>query len=293
MVSSNNQPLIVIIGPTASGKTAASIELAKKIGGEIICADSRTVYRGMDIGTAKPTKEEQQGIPHYLLDIVDPDETFTVADFQKLAKEKIAEIRSRNNVPIIAGGTGLYVDSILFNYTFSVQSSEKVRTKFEKHTIEELWEYCEKNNIELPENKYNKRYVIRSIERKGDSNHKRNELIDNCYVVGITTHKEKLQQRIAERADYMFTDNLLKETQRLSKKYNLTHESMTANIYPLIYKVNTGELSLEEAKKQFITLDWRLAKRQLTWFKRNPYIHWCSREEVVSTASSWLSARQK
>jgi len=292
-MASEDKPLIAIIGPTASGKTTAAINLAKKIGGEIICADSRTVYKEMDIGTAKPSKKEQQGVRHHLLDIVSPDETFTVADFQRLAKEKIVEIRSRNNTPIIVGGTGLYVDSILFNYTFSVQSSEKLRTKFEKYTIEELWEYCIKNNIEIPENKHNKRYVIRSIERKGANNHKRDDIIDDCYVVGIATEKNILRQRIAQRAEGMFTDNLLLEEQHLSDNYNLSHESMSANIYPLINKVNAGALSLEKAKEQFITLDWRLAKRQITWFKRNQHIHWCDREEVTSTILAWLSARQK
>ena len=292
-MASENKPLIVIICPTASGKTTAAINLAKKIGGEIICADSRTVYKGMDIGTAKPSKKEQQGFRHHLLDIVNPDETFTVADFQRLAKEKIIEIRSRNNTPIIVGGTGLYVDSILFNYTFSVQSSEKLRTKFEKYSIEELWDYCIKNNIEIPENKHNKRYVIRSIERKGANNHKRNEIIDDCCVVGIATEKDILRQRIADRAEGMFTDNLLLEEQHLSDNYDLTHESMSANIYPLINKVNAGALSLEKAKEQFITLDWRLAKRQITWFKRNQHIHWCGRDEVTNTVLAWLSARQR
>lgn len=288
----STQPLIAIVGPTASGKTAVAIELAKKVDGEIICADSRTVYKGMDIGTAKPTKKEQKEVPHYLLDVVNPNEVFTAADFQKLTKQKIIEIRNRGKVPIIVGGTGLYVDSILFDYTFGTQSSGNLRKKFEKSTIEELWSYCYKNNIELPENKHNKRYVIRAIEQKGINKHKRNSMIDNCFVVGISTYKETLRERIADRAQSMFSDELMQETQRLAKSYGWSHESMTANIYSLASKVNEQKISREEAVQQFITLDWRLAKRQLTWFGRNQYIHWCDRKEVVGMATNYLISRQ-
>ncbi len=119
MKNSREQPLIVIVGPTASGKTAAAIQLAKDFDGEIICADSRTIYRGMDIGTAKPSATEQASVPHWGIDIVDPDERFTVADFKQYAEQKIAEIRARNKVPFLVGGTGLYVDSLLYGYDFS------------------------------------------------------------------------------------------------------------------------------------------------------------------------------
>lgn len=294
MASGNTdiQPLIVIVGPTASGKTAAAIKLAKKVDGEIICADSRTVYREMDIGTAKPTLVEQQEVPHHLLDVVYPDEKFSVADFQKLAKQKITEIRSRNKMPIMVGGTGLYVDSVIFDYAFGVQSSEKLRKKFEKSTIEELWEYCDKNNIELPENKHNKRYVVRAIEQNGINNHKRNKIIDNCFVVGISTDKDELLQRIESRAEELFSEKLMQETQHLAQKYGFNHESMTANIYRLADDINNGRLSRDEALQKFITLDWRLAKRQTTWLKRNKEIQWCGREEVVQTVACYIESRQ-
>lgn len=291
--NTNAQPLAVIVGPTASGKTAAAIELAKEVEGEIICADSRTVYKGMDIGTAKPTPEEQKEIPHHLLNVVYPNETFTAADFQKLAVEEIAKIRGRGKVPIMVGGTGLYIDSVLFNYTFGAQSSEKLRKKFEKLSIEELWEYCYKNNIELPENKHNKRYVIRAIEQNGINKHKHNEMIDNCIVVGIITEKTTLLNRINHRAECMFSEDVMQETQRLVNLYGFGHEAMTASVYSLSHQINTGEISREEALKKFITLDWRLAKRQLTWFKRNKSIHWCERGDVVSLITELLAPRQK
>ncbi len=288
----NTQPLIVIVGPTASGKTTAAIEIAKKVGGEIICADSRTVYKGMDIGTAKPTLEQQKEVSHHLLDVVYPDEKFSAADFQKLAKEEITDIRSRKKVPIMVGGTGLYVDSIIFDYVFGVQSSEKLRKKFEKSTIEELWEYCVKNNVELPENKHNKRYIIRAIEQNGINNHKRNKIIDNCFVVGIATDKEELRRRIMTRANGIFSEELMQETQRLADIYGWSHESMTANIYALADKVNRQELTREEALEKFVTLDWRLAKRQLTWLKRNQEIAWVNRQRVIDVVMKYFTARQ-
>lgn len=292
MDSRDTQPLIVIVGPTASGKTAAAIELAKKINGEIICADSRTVYKKMDVGTAKPTPEEQKEVKHHLLDVVDPNQTFTAANFQKLAAEKIAEIRARNKVPIMVGGTGLYIDSVIFDYKFGAQVPKKMREKFEHLTTEELWNYCLKNSIELPENKHNRRYIIRAIEQKGINKHKRNTIIEDCFVVGISTNKNVLLKRITQRAEQMFSENLMQETQRLVNLYGFDHEAMTASVYSLSHQINTGEISREEALKKFITLDWRLAKRQLTWFKRNKAIYWCKRDQVVAVVCAFIGSRQ-
>src|ERR1700758_1680789 len=160
------KPLVVIVGPTASGKTKLAVELAEKFGGEIICADSRTVYRGMNIGTAKPTEEERRRVPHWGLDLVDPDQRFTAADFKSYAEQKISEIRARGRMPFLVGGTGLYIDGVIFDYRFGTAPDEKLRAQLEKMSLEELHEYCAKNNIMLPENDKNKRYVIRAIEQK-------------------------------------------------------------------------------------------------------------------------------
>lgn len=160
-------PLIVIVGPTASGKTSLAIRLAQKYGGEIICADSRTVYRDMDIGTAKPTPEERALVSHWGLDLVSPGERFTAADFKRYALEKIDEIRARGHVPFIVGGTGLYVDSVVFDYEFGGSVDESQRQELEVLSIEELHKYCFKHNISLPENNKNKRHLIRAIEQRG------------------------------------------------------------------------------------------------------------------------------
>lgn len=288
------KPLIVIVGPTASGKTAVAIDIATQIRGEVICADSRTVYKGMDIGTAKPTIVERANIPHWGLDLVDPDQRFTVADFKEYAIRKIDEIRRRGHVPIIVGGTGLYVDSVIFDFEFGPEPNMGMRQKFEAMTIENLHKYCIQNNITLPENDKNKRYVIRAIEQKNISKKRRNSPIDKSLIVGIATEKDILRSRIAQRAEKIVAEGVVNEAKILGDTYGWGHESMTGNIYPLCHEYLKGDLTLGELKQKFITLDWRLAKRQITWLKRNQFIHWMPVGDIKDyIVSSLLDSEQK
>ncbi|MCY1527555.1 tRNA dimethylallyltransferase [compost metagenome] len=269
-------PLIVITGPTASGKTSLSIDLAEKYNGEIICADSRTIYKGMDIGTAKPTLEERRSVVHWGLDLVEPGESFSAADFKAYANEKIADIRARNKVPFLVGGTGLYIDAVIFDYQFGAAVDAEHRSKLEQLTVEQLHDYCLKNNIELPENKLNKRYVIRAIEQ-GKVNRKRNStIIEDTYVVAIATDRDILRTRIKDRTEQFFDNGVVEEATKLGKKYGWQNEAMTGNIYPLVQQYLKHEINLEEMKDKFTTLDWRLAKRQMTWLRRNPEAKWLS-----------------
>ena len=267
-------PLIVIAGPTASGKTALAVRLAERFGGEIICADSRTIYRGMDIGTAKPTRDERANVPHWGLDLVEPGGRFTVADFKAYAEQKIAEIRERGNVPFLVGGTGLYIDAIVFDFAFAGEANEVLREQLEQMNVQELQKYCENNNIKLPENDHNKRYLIRAIERKNVTVKRRETLIDNTIVVGITTNRETLRTRIALRSEQLFANNVVEEATILGKKYSWDSEAMTGNVYPLVRKYIAGELDETGLRREFEISDWRLAKRQMTWLRRNPYIMW-------------------
>jgi tRNA dimethylallyltransferase len=273
-------PLVAIYGPTASGKTSLAIDLAKRHKGEIICADSRTVYKGMDIGTAKPSLEEQAGVPHWGLDLVEPGEEFSAADFKRYADKKIAEIRARGHVPFLVGGTGLYMDAVVFNFGFGGKADVELRRRLEKMSIEELQQYCMQNNITLPENIKNKRYLIRAIERSSDSVSRQAEPISTSIIVGIATEKEILRHRIEDRTEQIFNDDVVKEATLLGKKYGWESEAMTGNIYPLIHQYLEGSLTLDEAKEKFTTLDWRLAKRQLTWLRRNTYIKWLNLTEA-------------
>jgi tRNA dimethylallyltransferase len=285
------KPLVAVVGPTASGKTALAIKLAKEYGGEIICADSRTVYRGMDIGTAKPSPEEQAEVKHWGLDLVEPGQRFTAADFKEYANNKITEIRSRGKIPFLVGGTGLYVDAVIFDYQFGTDRDEQARDDLEKMTLDELINYCKKNNIDIPENDKNKRYIVRSIEQNGINNRRKNQPIDNIIIVGITTIGSELRTKIALRAEQLFENGVIDEARILGEKYGWDNEAMTGNIYPLCRQYLNGELSLEQVKEKFITLDWHLAKRQMTWLRRNSFIKWFNIDDAVHYIASVLASR--
>ncbi len=285
------QPLVVITGPTASGKSDVAMKLALECGGEIICADSRTVYRGMDIGTAKPSKADQAKVPHHLLDVVDPDERFTVADFQKLALLAIDEIRARGKIPFLVGGTGLYIDSVVLGYEFDGDYDPKLREKLEQMSLEQLHSYCKTNNIKLPENSMNKRYVVRNIERKDDVVRSNHQNLNTSIVVAVATEENELRNRIVQRTEHIFESGVVTESKLLGEKYGWNHQSMTGNIYPIIHKLVKNELTIDEAKDKFITQDWRLAKRQITWLKRHKHIEWKTLDEAYDYIKDQLGAR--
>lgn len=276
----SNAPLVVIVGPTASGKTDIALELAEKFDGEIICADSRTIYKDMDIGTAKPTRDEQARVPHWGLDLVEPGERFTAADFKKYADQKISEIRSRGRVPLLVGGTGLYIDAVLFDFKFSGRVNVKLRAKLDRLSVEELQEYCIENNIELPENTKNKRYLVRAIEQDKVSRKRENKPLRNSIIVGITTDKIALDEKIARRTEQLFENGVVDEATKLRKKYNWEAEAFTGNIYRAIQMYLEGTIKRNQLIEKTIILDRQLAKRQRTWFKRNPFIHWLPLEEI-------------
>lgn len=278
-LSPYNLPLIVIVGPTASGKSAAAMRLSEDFPVEIICADSRTIYKGMDIGTAKPSKEDQARVPHWGLDLVEPGESFTAADFKYFAQQKIEEIRSRGHVPMLVGGTGLYVDGLIFDYEF-IDPEPELRRQLEKLSLEELIDYCNKNNITLPENQQNRRYIIREIERKNVSGKRLFEPIPNTIIVGITTNRDELRRRIEVRSEQLFEIGMVEEAKKMGNKYGWSSEAMTGNIYRLVKQCMDGEFDEDELKQRFITSDWQLAKRQLTWLKRNPFIHWLALDDA-------------
>ncbi len=237
-------PTIVILGPTGSGKTGVSIKIAKAIGGEIISADSRAIYKGMDIGTAKPSLEEQDGVPHYGLDLVEPGDRFTVSDWKAYAEEKIADIKSRGKVPIIAGGTGLYIDALIYDYKFKGPTGAK----------------------------------IGDFEQKSCTD--RTEVKGDYLLIGVKWGTEELRERLRKRIDQMFCHELYEETKMLVKKYGFGSGAMKSNIYEYAWKYINKELTLEEAKEQCFYEDWHLAKRQMTWFKRTPEINWLELEKI-------------
>jgi len=288
-ISSEDQPLLVIVGPTASGKSALAMQVAKAFNGELICADSRTIYAGMDIGTAKPSAQDQAEVPHWGLDLVRPGERFTAADFKYFAQHKIAEIRERGHLPIVVGGTGLYVDGLIFDYDF-VETDASERTRLESWSIDALHKYCANNNITLPENQQNKRYVIQAILRKNAHGKRLTTPSLGTLVVGIATERSELERRIAARASEMFRSGVIEEAQKLADAFGWESEAMTGNIYPLIRKYVNGELTQAECIERFVIADRQLAKRQMTWFKRNPSIIWKPLDEAYTYIECSLSS---
>lgn len=271
-------PLIVITGPTASGKTGLALELAERYGGEIICADSRTIYKGMDIGTAKPTAAEQARVPHHLLDVVEPGEVFTAKDFQKFASRAIADIRARGKVPFLVGGTGLYIDAVILEYQWPEQVA--ARDGFEDLSVDELQEMLKKQHIALPTNAANKRHLVSALVRGGTSGTARELPQENTVVVAIATDKSVLDERIRIRAIEMFQTGVIDEAKRLAEQYGWGSEAMSSNIYPIIHGIIEGDLSEEEAVEIFIKKDRQLAKRQVTWLRRHKFVQWLPLEEA-------------
>lgn len=287
----SSSPLIVVVGPTASGKSALAMRIAQKFNGEIIAADSRTIYRGMDIGTAKPSEEDRHRTPHHLIDVRSPDESFSAAEFKSLAAAAIADIHTRGRLPVLVGGTGLYVDAVLFNYQFGPVADSAERERLSMFSVEELQAMCRENNIELPINSQNKRHLIRAIELGGLIKHRR-QLRSNTFVVGISTDKETLSQRIEDRARTMIVDGVLGEVAIVGAKYQWRGEALKGNIYRVFRGVIEGEKSLEQATNEFIRSDKALAKRQMTWLKRNPYIIWSSDpDELLARVDTFLNHR--
>jgi len=284
-----DKPLIVITGPTASGKTSLAVDLAEKFNGEIICADSRTVYRGLDIGTAKPTESDKKRAPHWGLDLVNPGDYFSVADFKKYADNKIEEIRSRNHIPFLVGGTGLYIDAVIFDYKFGKVADLTKREALNKLTLTELRDYCKNNNIALPENDKNKRYLVRNIERNDTNLLKKDCPIKNTIIIGILTDRALLRTRIEGRSEQLFKDGAVEEASIMGEKFGWDNEALKGNIYPLAHQYLLGKITLDDMISKYSIIDWRLAKRQLTWMKRNKFIKWLNLDDAKIYISTRLA----
>lgn len=280
--------LIVIVGPTASGKTALAISIAKKFNGEIICADSRTVYKGLNIGTAKPTLKEQAEVPHYMLDLIEPDQVFTAAEFKRRTQELIDNISGRGKLPILVGGTGLYIDGVIFDFAFLPLADPQERAELESKTVEELQQEIIKLGIQMPENSKNKRYLIRALETNGEIPVKKG-LRKNTLLIGLDPGREKVKERINKRVEKMVDVGLIDEIKDVSTKYGWDAPALRAPGYKAFREYIEGRLTLAEAKELFVKNDFNLAKRQMTWFKRNSLINWfSSSNEVEAVVKNFL-----
>jgi tRNA dimethylallyltransferase len=281
--------LIVLIGPTAVGKTKLSIELAKRFNGEIISGDSMQIYKSMDIGTAKVTKEEMEGIPHHLIDIKEPYESFSTAEFQELVRTKIDEISSRGRVPMIVGGTGLYIQSVIYDYHFTdAPSDPSFRNKLEKEAEEHGPDFLhERLKAEDPESASrihpnNVRRVIRALEiihctGKTAAELQENqspELLYDTAIIGLTMDRELLYKRINLRVDLMLAQGLLEEVKYFYDQGLKECQSIQAIGYKELYDYFAGKINFEAAVENLKQNSRRYAKRQLTWFRNKMNVEW-------------------
>ncbi len=290
--------LVILGGPTAVGKSDISVKLAKKIGGEVISADSMQVYKGCDIGSAKLSPEEMEGVPHYLIDVLDPTEEFDVARFQQMAKEALETIYSHGHIPILVGGTGFYIQALLYDIDFTEQEKdaacrEQLKQYADEHGEEALHEKLAQVDPEAAEaiHPHNVKRVIRALEyyqQSGEkiSAHNKQERekkspYDFRYFV-LTDDRERLKARIDARVDQMIEDGLVEEVRKLKEagcKEDMT--SMQGLGYKEILDYLNGACSLEEAVCRIKQSTRRYAKRQLTWFRREPDVIWIDRSQYA------------
>ncbi|MFC9542876.1 tRNA (adenosine(37)-N6)-dimethylallyltransferase MiaA [Lysinibacillus sp. NPDC056959] len=288
--------VVAIVGPTASGKTALSIELAEKYNGEIINGDSMQIYRDLDIGTAKITEEEMEGVPHHLLSFKEPTESFSVADYQKLVRAKIAEIQMRGKLPIIVGGSGLYVQAVLFDFQFTKEQVDEVARKayyeeLEKLGPEAMHARLKKLDPQTAETIHpnNTRRVIRALEMielsgvsKASEAHNRGEVpLYNHVILGLGQNmsREVLYDRINCRVDIMMEKGLLEEVKGLWQKDIRGVQSIQAIGYKELYDYLDGKCSLEEAIDSLKQNSRRYAKRQLTYFRNKMDVYFVKNDE--------------
>ncbi len=269
--------LLVIAGPTATGKTKLSLELARLFDGEIINGDAMQFYQGLDIGTAKIKKEEQKGIRHHLLDILDPTANFSVAEYQKMVRIKISEIKSQRKLPIIVGGSGLYLSSVIYDYKFHGNERDKAKEHtLSDYSTEELAEILRNEKPELAKRTDldNRRRVLRALEKKEtDLQDQLLPYYNFAYVVGLEMPREILYQRIDNRVDFMIQSGLIEEVKALYLS-KVNSQSTKAIGYKELYRMFDGEFDLPTAIDLIKRNSRRYAKRQMTWFRNKMNCEW-------------------
>ena len=288
--------VIVICGPTASGKTALSIELAKKINGEIISSDSMQIYKDMDIGTAKPSKEEMQGIPHHLIGFVEPSQRYSVAEFKKDAEVAIEAVLAKGKTPIVVGGTGLYVDSLIYGIEYQdIELDEKYRQELEeraeKEGLSKIYEEAKKIDPQAMEkiSLNDKKRIFRVLEiykatgknkTEQEIESRKNEVKYDYKVFAINWDREILYERINKRVDIMIGQGLIEEVQQLLEKYDEFPTAMQGLGYKEVVEFLQGEILKEEMIEKIKMETRRYAKRQITWFKKNKQTIWIGPKDL-------------
>lgn len=285
----NKQKIIVILGPTAVGKSDLAVKLAKKFGGEIISADSRQVYKGLDLGTGKITKKEMKGIPHYMLDIVDPKKIFNANDYKNEGKKYIEKIIDKNKIPIICGGTGFYIDALVNDLVLpNVPPNKKLREKLSKKTTKELLSILSKLDKKRAINidPSNRVRIIRAIEiakilGKVPKIRKNNNKNKEYFFIGLTLPSEKLKKNIYDRITKRIKKGMIKEIEKLHNNGLSWKRMFELGLeYRYISMYLQNKLSKKEMTEKLFKETWQYSKRQYTWFKKNKNIVWFEPKEV-------------
>jgi tRNA dimethylallyltransferase len=271
---SAKSPILFVVGPTASGKSGLAMELARRLNGEIICADSQTLRKRLDIGTAKPSLLDQQEINHHLLDVIEPYERFSVAMFKELAEKAIDDIRSKGKLPIIVGGTGLYIDALFYDFNVTADSkNSEYKNELEKMSVLELQKIIVDKNYPMPKNENNPRHLVGVILREGQVN-ENTKPISGSIIIGLMPEDTELKSRIKDRVDSMFSVGLVKEVVGIINEFGEPPEKLDAIGYPIVARLINNEIDLGTAKELFVQAHWQYARRQKSWFKRNKNIVW-------------------
>ena len=292
------KPMVIVIeGPTASGKTNLSIQLAKKIGGEIVCADSMQIYKEMDIGTAKVTKQEMQGIEHYVMDFVNPNERFSVADYKREAKKAIRQIIEKGKIPIVVGGTGLYIDALIYeidypeqevDLTYRKQLEQEAQTK----GLEELYKKAEEIDAQATHkiSKTDQKRILRILEMyhttgktktQLEAESRKNPPEYDYKVFALTWERQALYERIGKRVDQMIKQGLVQEVENIWKKYSCFPTAMQALGYKEVVEYLENKITKDEMIEKIKGQTRKYAKRQLTWFRKNKDVVWLAGENKL------------
>lgn len=282
--------LIAIVGPTGSGKSSLAMQLAEQFDGEIIAADAWTVRKGADIGTAKPSVADRKRVTHHLLDIVEPCQDFTAAVFKDLAQAAIDDIQGRGKLSIMVGGTGLYIDAVLYDYGFLPAGDRLERQKLEELDIAELLKFAQKQHLDTSNiDIRNKRRIIRLLETQGAQPTKKN-IRPNTLALGIDIPTNELYGRIASRVDYMLRAGLESEVRGLLAKYGSECQALKGIGYREWLPFIEGDITKEQIRDKIIRSSRALVKKQGTWLKRNNSIHWIKKQsEAVALVTTFLN----
>lgn len=298
-----NEKVIVIAGPTAVGKTELSIRLAKELNGEIINGDALQVYKGLDVGTAKITADEMEGVPHHLLSFLEPTEAFSVAEYQRIVRVKIEEIVSRKKVPIIVGGTGLYIQAVLFDFQFASDPQDvNLRNQLEQLDADEVWNRLLKQDPVAANTIHpnNKQRTVRALERALLTGKTQQEYENNVGQVplypfilfGLERPREELYERINERVYRMLERGLISEVQDLLQKVPVDAQSMSAIGYKEVVKYLHNQLTNEEMIQEIQQNSRRYAKRQFTYFRNKLPVEWVhpekNQEKIIALCKQFL-----